>query len=129
MSTIGCNHHEKLLAPLRAGKRKDLFLLPFPPLTGRVSAVQMSRVVRLSSRCRRAAAWRGRGLSTGGAVEGVPPTGMPPSVPRPTTGQRKKMSVLDLLHMKRRGQRITMVTAYDYPSVSEAVGERSELAF
>ena len=33
-----------------------------------------------------------------------------------TDAPPKKVTVLSLMHKKRRGQKITMVTAYDYPS-------------
>ena len=36
-------------------------------------------------------------------------------------GRRSKTTVMDVLHVKRKGRRkLTMVTAYDYPSVSSA---------
>ena len=52
--------------------------------------------------------------------DSVPPAGSPRASARSPLGggnaSMKKLSVLDLLHKKRKQQRISMVTAYDYPS-------------
>jgi hypothetical protein len=49
-------------------------------------------------------------------MQQVPPAGAPPARPIPPLGKQKKLSVLDLQHKTRKGTKITMVTAYDYPS-------------
>jgi hypothetical protein len=33
-----------------------------------------------------------------------------------TTSSSRKMSALEIQHLKRKGRKITMITAYDYPS-------------
>lgn len=33
---------------------------------------------------------------------------------------KRKMSALELQHLRRKGERITMLTAYDYPSAKHA---------
>ena len=38
------------------------------------------------------------------------------SVPKPT----RKMTALELQHLKTKGRKITMITAYDYPSAKHA---------
>ena len=52
--------------------------------------------------------------------DSVPPAGSPRASARSPFGggnaSMKKLSVLDLLRKKRKQQRISMVTAYDYPS-------------